>query len=147
MPLALSTGEAILLITLVTLPIAALAFALGARNALHQIGKGQFGIDRHPMRASGDAPVPRAIRDAEVRQMLEAKAYRQRSRGEPAIDVEAELARLLDEGQPRDLHRDPQLVAEVRQLVIATNERRRRQGREPLDVAAEVDRRLRELAE
>lgn len=144
---AISTGEAILLIALITIPIATLAFVLGAGRALGQIGKGQFGIDRQPPPRGGEeAPISAAMREAEVRQMLEAKAYRQRSRGKPSLDVEAELARLLDERPAADLRGDPELVAEVRQLVVAANERRERQGREPLDVEAEVERRLRELA-
>ncbi len=41
---------------------------------------------------------PGRIREAEIRQLLEAKAYRQAERGEEPIDVEAELQRLLREG-------------------------------------------------
>jgi hypothetical protein len=40
--LSLSTGEAILIIVLVALPISLATFVLGAGNALKQIGKGQF---------------------------------------------------------------------------------------------------------
>ena len=78
--------------------------------------------------------------------MLEAKAYRQRSRGEPPLDVDAELAKLLAEApRHRASSADPQLADEVRQLVVARNERRVRQGKEPLDVDREVERQLREL--
>ena len=77
--------------------------------------------------------------------MLEAKSYRRRQRGEPAIDVEAELARLLDspDGSAPDL--DRKLRAEVRELVVARNERRMRAGKEPLDVEAETERQLADL--
>ena len=67
--------------------------------------------------------------------------------GQPALDVDAELARLLaDEpgGRASD-QRDAGLVSEVRQLVLARNERRVRQGMEPLDVDSEVARTLDEL--
>jgi hypothetical protein len=77
--------------------------------------------------------------------MLEAKAYRQRARGETGLDVEAELARLLAEGPAPAAGSDPGLIEEVRQLVMARNERRMRQGKEPLDVDREVARQLREL--
>lgn len=144
---ALTTGEAIILIAVLAVPLAVLAFVLGARGALGQVGKGQFAIEQEPRPRPGrQAPISAAAREAEVRQMLEAKAYRQRARGEEALDVEAELGRLLDDSQEGDsLRADAQLVAEVRQLAIARNERRQRQGKEPLDIEAEVERRLREL--
>jgi hypothetical protein len=144
-PLAISEGEVILIVVLVAIPIATIAFILGARGALGQIGKGQFAIDDELPQSRGESTStsPQA-REAEIRQMLEAKAYRQRSRGEQPLDVEAEVESLLDTGGG-ELRRDAQLVAEVRQLVIARNERRERQGKEPLDVEAEVDRQLREL--
>jgi hypothetical protein len=144
-PLAISEGEVILIVVLVAIPIATIAFILGARGALGQIGKGQFAIDDELPQSRGESTQtsPQA-REAEIRQMLEAKAYRQRSRGEQPLDVEAEVESLLDTGGG-ELRRDAQLVAEVRQLVIARNERRERQGKEPLDVEAEVDRQLREL--
>jgi hypothetical protein len=144
-PLAISEGEVILIVVLVAIPIATIAFILGARGALGQIGKGQFAIDDELPQSRGESTStsPQA-REAEIRQMVEAKAYRQRSRGEQPLDVEAEVESLLDTGGG-ELRRDAQLVAEVRQLVIARNERRERQGKEPLDVEAEVDRQLREL--
>jgi hypothetical protein len=144
-PLAISEGEVILIVVLVAIPIATIAFILGARGALGQIGKGQFAIDDELPQSRGESTStsPQA-REAEIRQMVEAKAYRQRSRGEQPLDVEAEVESLLDTGGG-ELRRDAQLVAEVRQLVIARNERRERQGKEPFDVEAEVDRQLREL--
>ena len=148
--LALSTGDAILIIVFATIPIAALTFALGARGALSQIGKGQFGVEfesdlgqKAPDRE--EPAVSAAEREAEIRQLLEAKAYRQRARGETPLEVEAELSKLLAQRPATDLGADPQLVDEVRQLVVSRNERRIRQGKEPLDVDREVERQLREL--
>jgi hypothetical protein len=147
--LSLSTGEAILIVVLVALPISLATFVLGAGNALKQIGKGQFAVEFDsdlPQRASDG---PRAgsgeAREAEIRQMLEAKAYRQRARGETPVDVEAELAKLLADRPPGSRGADPGLAEEVRQLVVARNERRMRQGKEPLDVDEEVERQLQEL--
>ena len=81
----------------------------------------------------------RAVRDDEIRQMLEARNERRVRRGQEPLDVEAELARL---SRPAI---DPALAAEVRQLVQARNARRVRRGEEPLDVEAEVQRALDEL--
>jgi len=147
--LALSNGEAILLIVLAAIPIGALTFALGAGGAYRQIGKGQFAVEfEHdlPQRTDAEESASPEIREAELRQMLEAKAYRQQTRGERPLDVDAELERILAEDAPGgDLASDSQLREEVRQLVVARNERRARKGEEPLDVEAEVDRQLREL--
>jgi hypothetical protein len=150
-PLAISltTGDVILIIVFTTIPIALLTFVLGARNALNQIGKGQFAVefDRDLPRGITDneASASPESREAEIRQLLEAKAYRQEARGEQPVAVDAELRRLMTEAVPRPQGVDPQLVEEVRQLVSARNERRVRQGKEPLDVDAEVERQLREL--
>jgi hypothetical protein len=86
------------------------------------------------------AETPRAVRDEEVRQMLDAANARRVARGEAPRDVDEELRRL--QGQPSA---DPALEAEVRQLVVARNARRARRGDEPLDVEAEVQRQLRDL--
>jgi hypothetical protein len=93
------------------------------------------------MRREAPAATPAETRE-EIRQMLEAKSRRREARGEPPLDIEAELEELTS-GTPGS--GDPALREEVRQLVIARNERRLRQGKEPLDVEAEIDRQLRDL--
>ena len=147
--LSLSTGDVILIIVFTTIPIALLTFVLGAKNALDQVGKGQFSVEYEsdlPSKITdSDAEAGPAAREDEIRQLLEAKAYRQRTRGEKPVDVNAELNRLLTEAPAVPAGTDPQLAAEVRQLVVARNERRVRQGKEPLDVEQEVERQLREL--
>jgi hypothetical protein len=75
--------------------------------------------------------------------MLEARSERLVRKGQPALDVDAEVAKLL-QLQPRT--QDAGLEREVRQLVTAKNERRVRKGQEPLDVEAEVERTLQELS-
>jgi hypothetical protein len=146
-PLALSdfgNGTVLIVIALLALPIAAIAFA-GAGAALKTLGKGRFAIEQElPARRTlgPPAPIDRRAQEAEVRQMLEAKSYRREQRGEAPLDVEAELASLTS---PTPRAGDPVLREEVRQLVIARNERRLRQGKEPLDVEAEIDRQLRDL--
>jgi hypothetical protein len=147
--LSLSTGEVILIIVFATIPVALLTFALGARNALDQVGKGQFAVEFEsdlPSKVTdSDAEGGAADREAEIRQLLEAKSYRQRERGEAPLDVDAEMKRLLTEQPKQHAAIDRRLVEEVRQLVVARNERRVRQGKEPLDVEQEVERQLREL--
>ncbi|MDQ2675594.1 MAG: hypothetical protein M3Y34_02200 [Actinomycetota bacterium] len=148
LPLALSNGEAILLIVLVAIPIGAISF-IGSGEAFRQIGRGPLSIEQDfPQgRAGGpSAPVSSEVREAEIRQFLEARSYRLAAKGERPIDVEAELERILaDERSSGSLIRDAQLVSEVRELVEASNARRIRMGREPLDVEAEVKRQLTEL--
>jgi hypothetical protein len=146
--LALSTGDVFLIAIIVAIPFALLTFVLGARQALDQIGKGPLAIEQElPQKSGGPAPSPVSaeVREAEVRQMVEAKAYRQAARGEDPVDIEAEVERLLDDRPAPSLAGDTGLREEVRQLVVARNERRKRKGEDPLDVEAEVDRQLREL--
>ena len=114
--------------------VAVITFALTDKTYA-QIGRGALSLDQ-PTAAE---PVSRAIRDDEIRQMLEARNERRVRRGQEPLDIEAELAALVRPAA------DPALAAEVRDLVIARNERRVRMGREPLDVEAEVARQLREL--
>jgi len=139
----------ILIVVFTTIPIALLTFVLGAKNALDEVGKGQFAVEYESDLPSSitdsDADGGSAAREDEVRQMLEAKAYRQRERGEEPLDVNTELHRLMNEAPKPPAGVDPHLADEVRQLVIARNERRARQGKEPLDVDQEVERQLREL--
>ena len=147
-PVALSNGEVILIIAVTAIPVAAITFALGAGGALREIGKGRFAIEQELPQKSSSAPPPvsAAVREAEIRQMVEAKAYRQRERGEGPLDVDAEVDRLMSDLEPGPaVGRDAELRAEVRQLVIARNERRLRKGQDPLDVESEIDRQLREL--
>jgi hypothetical protein len=145
--LALSTGDAFLIAVIVAVPFALLSFVLGAKGALGQIGKGPLSIEQEMPQSEGgsSAPASEEVREAEVRQMVEAKAYRQAARGEAPLDVEAEVERLMESGAAPSLGGDAGLREEVRQLVVARNERRARKGEEPLDVDAEVERQLREL--
>ena len=146
--IAISSGMAMALITVVVLPVAAISFARSGR-AWQGLGGGRFSIEQAPppVRSEAPAEVDRALQETEARQMLEAKAYRRRRRGESCeIDVDAEVARLLDlDAEASGGGRDEELRAEVRALVIARNERRARRGEEPLDVEEETDRQLADL--
>jgi hypothetical protein len=119
--------------------VAVITFAISDKTYA-QIGRGGLSLDQ-PTAAE---PVSRAVRDDEIRQMLEARNDRRLRRGQEPLDIESELATLVRPDRAA-LAADPALVAEVRDLVVARNERRVRQGKEPLDVDAEVARQLRDL--
>ena len=144
--MAIDNGTVLVLITLVVLPIAAVAFARSG-PLWRGIGRGPLAIDDdlpgHDRRRPA-APVDPAIQAAEARQMLEAKSYRRQLRGERPLDVEAEVRELLEPaaGPPSV---DEELRAEVRRLVIASNERRLRRGEPQLNVEEETERQLRDF--
>jgi hypothetical protein len=92
-------GTVLILITLVVLPIAAVAFARSGQ-AWRSVGRGPYAIDPDlPPRSlrPPPSPVSRATQEAEVRQMIEAKSYRRTRRGMEPLDVAAETARQVAE--------------------------------------------------
>jgi hypothetical protein len=131
----------VIIVVVLVLGIAAAVYAaFTSGEAYRQIGRGGLslrdGSDEAP-RAYGAAAA--GEREAEIRQMLEARNARRLARGQEPADIEAQLAELLRPAV------DPALEAEVRDLVIARNERRVRAGKPPLDVDEEVARSLAEL--
>ena len=127
-------GTIIILVAVVAVLVAAVSY-WGAGRVYGNIGASDLVMSRE----TSSAPDSAEARE-EIRQMLEAKSARREARGEPPLDVEAELESLTRAGGD-----DPGLRDEVRQLVVARNERRVRQGKAPLDVEAEVERQLRSL--
>lgn len=124
-------------------------FTRGSDSMYDHIGRG--GLSRDSDYGGGGAAGPppdsaaaRAEREREIRQMLGARSDRLVRRGMEPLDIEAELARLLEPEQAEGAQ-DAGLVEEVRQMVVARNERRARQGLAPLDVDSEVARTLEEL--
>lgn len=131
--------EAFAIVLFVVVAVAAVAAVwalVTSGGSYEQIGSGGLSVDE---RRPAAGPAVAAERDAEIRQMLEARNARRTARGEAPLDVDAELRALS--APPAD----PDLRDEVRALVEARNARRVARGEEPLDVEAEVDRRLREL--
>jgi hypothetical protein len=129
----------------------ALLFAVtrGSSDSLYdQIGQGGLS-NEHPSSLSGAGTAPldstagRVEREREIRQMLSARSARLVRGGKPALDIDAEVTRLLSSAAPQA--HDAGLTDEVRQLVVARNERRLRKGLDPVDVEAEVARTLQEL--
>jgi hypothetical protein len=144
MQTAFETAFGIVLFGVVAVGAIVALASLSGRNRLYEnIGRGAMSMHHDPGRGAGGPPAGSAgavaERDEEIRQLVAARNEHRLRRGEPALDVEAELARLTAPAI------DPALAAEVRSLVIARNERRARAGREPLDVEVEVARQLREL--
>jgi hypothetical protein len=150
-------GTVIWIVVLVVAPVAAVLFG-GAFGVLDQLGRGGLALDDapRPRPGGGSAPRPggaleRAEREAEIRQLVQARQDRRAARGEDPIDVEAEVERLValdpegdpDAGPGERERQDAELRVEVRQLVVARNERRTARGEPPLDVEAEVERQLR----
>jgi hypothetical protein len=129
-------GTVVIVVAIVAVVVAALSYR-GSGRIYSGLGR-EGGLEMTREQGSA-APADGAEVQEEIRQLLEAKSARRQARGEPAIDVEAELAELTRPATGAD----PALREEVRQLVVARNERRLRQGKEPLDVEAEIDRQLR----
>jgi hypothetical protein len=126
----MESAFAIVLFVVVGVAAVAAVWALVTSGGSYdQIGGGRMSLDRQATPAE---------REAEIRQMLEARNRRRAARGEAPLDVDAELRALTT-------HADPELREEIRGLVEARNARRVARGEEPLDVDAEIDRRLREL--
>lgn len=117
--------------------IGAFAALVSGRKTWKDYGKGGLSLDGDaPRGPSAGSAVSSQERNAEIRQMLEARNARRARRGEPPLDVEEELARLT---APMI---DPELRSEIRDLVIARNKRRERLGKPPLEVEAEIEREI-----
>jgi hypothetical protein len=127
-------------VSALALVVAVIALATSG-GSYDRIGRGglSIGEDRPAAPRAPVLQVSAAERDAEIRQLLEARNARRAARGEAPVDVEAELRALTAPAA------DPELAAEVRQLVEARNARRIARGEPPLDVDAEVSKRLRGL--
>jgi hypothetical protein len=153
MPLVASfqIGTILIIVVLVALPVGAIVFATGAGGAFKQIGKGPLAMEQDFPQSSGGSThaVSAEVREEEIRQMIQARSDRGVAKGRKALDVDAEVEKLLASepagpGGP-GLGGDGGLREEVRQLVVARNERRQRQGKKPLDVDREIERQLSEL--
>ena len=124
-------------VSLLALVVAAIVLATSGGSYDH-VGRGglSIGEDGPPPPAAAGS---RADREAEIRQLLDARNARRAARGEEPIDVDTELAALVAPAA------DPELEAEVRAFVESRNARRVARGKAPLDVEAEIARRLREM--
>jgi hypothetical protein len=131
----------VLVVVLAGSVVGALWASLASASPYTQIGRGRLSLNDGEDRPAGRPAIAQAAaeREAEIRQMLEARNARRATRGEPPEDIDAQL-RALTAPAP-----DPELRDEVRTLVEARNARRVARGEEPLDVEDEIDRQLREL--
>jgi len=126
--------------------VIAVVSLFGRSRLYDDIGRGglSIGEDRDMRPRGAQSPAAgssSAERDAEIRQMLEARNARRAARGRETVDVEAELAELTRPAAASD----PEILEEVRALVRARNSRRIARGLQPLDEDAEVARQLRDL--
>jgi len=126
--------------------VMSVVFLLSRGSAYDQIGQGGLSRDSDASDWASaptlSSPAGRGEQEREIRQMLSARNERLKRSGKPALDIDAELARLL---APQPGTHDAGLVEEVRQLVRARNERRARKGMQELDVEEEIRRTLQEL--
>lgn len=137
----MAPGFDIVVIAVVVLAvIVGVLLTIGSRDVYDRIGEGD--LDRDSGAAGGGASAS-AVRDEEIRQMMEARNARRVAKGLEPLDVEQEVRRL--EGAVGPAEGDRELREEVRQLVEARNARRVAKGQEPLDVEEETERRLRAL--
>jgi hypothetical protein len=119
---------------------AVVALLLG-RRTWEDYGRNHLVMERSDMQPAAGSAAGLSERNEEIRQMLEARNARRRRRGEPELDIEAELSRLTAPAV------DDELRGEIRDLVIARNHRRARQGKPPLDVEAETQRQIAAVSE
>ncbi|MGK2938307.1 MAG: hypothetical protein ACSLFR_10960 [Solirubrobacteraceae bacterium] len=135
-------------IDVIVIAVVALAVVIGvlvtasSTGVYDRIGQGALDLDSETPGAA--APPSAALRDEEIRQMVDARNLRRAARGQPPLEVEDEVRRLSDLGGA-GTQADAGLRAEVRQLVEARNLRRAARGQEPLDIDAETERRLQDL--
>jgi hypothetical protein len=122
--------------------VVALMALIATGKTWEDYGKNRLVMDgeltRDPAAGSAAALLER---DAEIRQLLEARNARRIRRGEAPIDIELELSRLTAPAI------DAGLRAEIRDLVLARNHRRARAGKSLLDVEAEIEREIAGLAD
>ncbi len=136
-----STFDIVIWVVCIVAVLIALAALIAGRKTWEDLGKGRFVVDgdaRRDSRSDSGAAMAASERDAEIRQMLQARNERRARRGEAPVDIEQELARLTTTAPAID----PALREEIRQLVVARNHRRVRAGRPPLDVEAEIEREI-----
>lgn len=120
--------------------LAALAALVLSGKTWEEYGKDHLLMDNdHAAEPRAGSAAAIVERDAEIRQLLEARNLRRQRRGEPPIDIEGELRRLTTPTI------DAELRSEIRDLVVARNHRRARAGKPPLDVEAEIEREIARL--
>lgn len=134
-------GIVLVVVVVLAALVAVANWLASADSAYDQIGRGGLSLRDGSDRGVREDPpaTAAAVRDEEIRQMIEARNARRVRQGKEPEDVEEALRELQAPAA------DPALATEVRQLVVARNARRVRQGKEPLDVEAEVARRMRDL--
>ena len=141
-PAAHAAFETVIWVVCVAAAVIAVLSLISSRRTWEDYRKDHLLLDSEaPSGPRGGGGSGLGERDAEIRQMLEARNARRARRGEPPLDVEQELRRLT---APQI---DAELRQEIRDLVKARNFRRVRAGKAPLDVESEVEREINRLGE
>lgn len=91
-------GTVVIAIAIVSAVVAVLSY-IGTSQIYRGLGRTGLALDEPDLRP---APSPgsaawQAEAEAELRQLLQAKSARRQARGEPPLDVDAEVARRLDQ--------------------------------------------------
>lgn len=137
-------GIVVIVVAVVGVLVAILTL-VSSSSAYDEIGRGNLALEEQQRREPAPGtPAARAEQESEMRDILESRNARRARRGEPPVDVEAEIARLRAENA-EEIVVDDDLRAEIRDLVVASNARRERRGQPPLDVDDEVERRIHDL--
>ena len=137
-------GTVVVVVVLIAIVLALIALARSNRT-WSDYGKSGLIMERDlPGGPPAGSQAATEEREDEIRSMLQARNERRERRGEPAVDVDEEMARLKSVAAPSP-QIDPELREEIRQLVQARNHRRVRAGQEPLDVESEVEREIERL--
>jgi hypothetical protein len=149
-------GTVVVVVSLIALVLALIALAR-SNGTWSDYGKSGLVMDQDlPGEPPAGSQAAGEEREEEIRSMLRARNERRARRGEPELDVDAELERLTGAGPGAapgpaagaagpGSQIDPELREEIRQLVEARNHRRVRAGKEPLDVEAELAREIERL--
>jgi len=138
----------LIVMVVIVVPLGLMLFA-DSRGMFDEIGGGAFSVEQFKPSSTPAATTASAQeREEEIRQLVQGRNNRRVGRGEPPLDVEAEVTRLLALDPTVDPDRpanpDAELREEVRQLLTARNQRRVAKGEDPLDVETEIDRKLKD---
>ena len=86
-------GTVVIVLAVVGLVVAAASYWRSGQ-VYRGLGRDGLTLDSETSRPASGSPASAAEAQEEIRQMLEAKSARREARGQPALDVDAELAAL-----------------------------------------------------
>lgn len=145
-------GTVLVIVCAVGVIVAIFLLARGGRTWADYRASGLIKDSEQPDPDRAGAQAAAQERATEIQELVQARNRRRGRRGQPPLDVEAQLAQLTDrlpeqgrpsrEAQVAPTAVDPELRSEIRDLVMARNHRRRAAGLAPLDVEGEIERQI-----